>query len=423
MRKCGSVVLAILLVFSPIKIFAAETLPANFSTSEIKTHFYKLNAKTFDLGSPWVAKYDNNKIVTMSADDQGPLRVISILDTRTLVSRSLASIKFPDSEGRAWRVLDLKVNTFNLKKTHLEILVSFATAESNLKCRRINVYSFSVPLSPIEVRTIQGNKFFQSTCFEKPAESGDSGYSLGMSGGRIEFIPKSQWVKKTEQELLLTTGDFAGFLENNKSPTKVQLQQISSILRVTSKSWRTVASGFRNPQGLAWVQVGGKTLLLESEHGPRGGDEINIVNSNNYGWPTYSYGTSYEENTKDYKFKNAGTSGTSALPLFSWVPSIAPSQLLQSTGLMFSKYWTNSKNLGQEGDILVSSLGGNSIFRLRLEKGSVKYVEPIYVGQRIRTMVQMSDGSLALGTDSGSVLLIRASHIWSELNSGYVPIP
>ena len=90
------------------------------------------------------------------------------------------------------------------------------------------------------------------------------------------------------------------------------------------------ATGFRNPQGLL---ISSNNQILTSEHGPRGGDEINNIKfNNNYGWPDASYGEKYLENYSEndlYKHKKNHKKYDYTEPVFSFVPSIAPSQMIE----------------------------------------------------------------------------------------------
>lgn len=100
--------------------------------------------------------------------------------------------------------------------------------------------------------------------------------------------------------------------------------------------------GHRNPQGLAFHPETG--VLWEHEHGPRGGDEINIIQeAKNYGWPIISYGINYDGTTFTQKTENEGMEQ----PLLYWVPSIAPSGMTFVTGDRYK---------GWKGDLLVGSM-------------------------------------------------------------------
>jgi aldose sugar dehydrogenase len=151
--------------------------------------------------------------------------------------------------------------------------------------------------------------------------------------------------------------------------------------------------GHRNPQGLMVTEAG---QVYSTEHGPAGGDELNIITEgSNYGWPVVSLGVDYGA----YNWGDEHPAGRHAgyqLPLFAWVPSIAVSNLIQVRG--FNDRW--------DGDLLVASLKAQSLFRLRLDNGRVLYSEPIWLGQRIRDIAQLVNGTIVVWTDSAELLFI-----------------
>ena len=83
-------------------------------------------------------------------------------------------------------------------------------------------------------------------------------------------------------------------------------------------------------------------------------------------------------------------------PVFAWLPSIGSSNLIEVTG--FDSRW--------DGDLLVASLKATSLFRLRLEGTRVLYSEPIWIGQRIRDIAELRNGSIVLWTDDAQLLFI-----------------
>ena len=136
-----------------------------------------------------------------------------------------------------------------------------------------------------------------------------------------------------------------------------------------------------------------------TEQGPEGGDELNpISEGENYGWPLQTYGTNYEDFAWPLAADpNGGPDLVSAQ--FAWVPSIGVSNLIFVEGVGFHRW---------AGDLLVSSLWAESLYRIRSEAGRVIYAEPISVG-RIRDLVELSDGRLVLWIDGGSIAVLEAS--------------
>jgi glucose/arabinose dehydrogenase len=153
--------------------------------------------------------------------------------------------------------------------------------------------------------------------------------------------------------------------------------------------------GHRNPEGLALAPDG---ALWEHEHGPQGGDEINILRpGRNYGWPVISYGEEY----------GGGKIGEGIThkdgmeqPLHYWVPSIAPSGMAFVTSERYGA--------GAKGNLFVGSLKFRYLARLEIENGKVaRETKALEVGQRVRDVRQGPDGYLYLVTDEDDGRLVR----------------
>jgi glucose/arabinose dehydrogenase len=163
--------------------------------------------------------------------------------------------------------------------------------------------------------------------------------------------------------------------------------------------------GHRSPQGLAEQPDTG--AIWEHEHGPLGGDEINVlVAGANYGWPLVSYGTDYDGT----QITETGATAQAGLepPLVYWVPSIAPSGLAFYTGDVFAAW---------QGNALVGSMmrgrvrGSGHLQRLTFEGGKAITREPLLLElrQRIRDVVQGPDGLIYVLTDENPGVLLRLS--------------
>ena len=155
--------------------------------------------------------------------------------------------------------------------------------------------------------------------------------------------------------------------------------------------------GHRNEQGLAIDPANGD--LWESEHGPRGGDEINIVGKGkNYGWPLIGYGIDYS----GAKIHDSAAKDGMEQPLKYWVPSIAPSGLAFYNAKLFPK-WT--------GSLFTGALAGKMLVRLQLNGHTVTSEERLLpnLNERIRDVRQGPDGALWLLTDSSAGRILRVS--------------
>lgn len=166
---------------------------------------------------------------------------------------------------------------------------------------------------------------------------------------------------------------------------------------------KIVSRGHRNSQGLVITAAGN---LLSTEHGPSGGDELNLIREGaDYGWPNVTLGTDYGT----YTWRGATPVGQHRgyqPPMFAWVPSVGVSNLIQVSG--FDQRW--------DGDLLIGSLKAVSLFRLRLEQDRVLYVEPIWIGQRVRDIAQMENGTIAVWTDDTQLLFITVDRDRLDLN-------
>ena len=154
--------------------------------------------------------------------------------------------------------------------------------------------------------------------------------------------------------------------------------------------------GNRNMQGAALHPATG--LLWTHEHGPQGGDEVNVIRAGvNYGWPVITYGANYGLGTKI----GEGTHKAGmAQPLHRWVPSIAPSGMAFYSGDRFPRW---------KGDLFVGALKDRMLVRLKLDGEKVVREERLLQGVlgRIRDVRSAPDGYLYLLTDESDGVLAR----------------
>ena len=166
-------------------------------------------------------------------------------------------------------------------------------------------------------------------------------------------------------------------------------------IHVTTGTAEILASGLRNPQGFARDADG---TLWAPDHGPQGGDELNILRpSLNYGWPYVTHGIQYGNEIWPYT-KAQGRHDGFEMPVYSWIPAIAPSNLIVSDSQLFP-LWKH--------DLLLASLKAHSLFRVRVHEKRVVYVEQIHIGTRIRDITQMPDGRIALLAENYSNIEIH----------------
>jgi aldose sugar dehydrogenase len=158
----------------------------------------------------------------------------------------------------------------------------------------------------------------------------------------------------------------------------------------------TWTSGHRTPYGMAFSPSG---ELWEVEHGPRGGDKLNLIEKGrNYGWPVVSFGQNYD----GVPIPNPNTQPDFAMPALYWVPVIAPGNLMFYTGTQTFPQWNGSG--------FVSGLVTMSLVRIVFDgHGGAKAVERWEVGHRIRDIEEAPDGSLWMLEDANPGALIHVT--------------
>ncbi|MGH6828160.1 MAG: PQQ-dependent sugar dehydrogenase, partial [Rhizomicrobium sp.] len=157
----------------------------------------------------------------------------------------------------------------------------------------------------------------------------------------------------------------------------------------------TWTSGHRTPYGLAFAPDG---RLWEVEHGPRGGDELNLIErGKNYGWPLVSYGVNYN----GVPIPSPETRPDLALPVIYWTPIIAPGNLTFYNGAMFRNW---------DGSALMGGLATMTLNRITFDgKGGAKPADRWAVGHRIRDVEVGLDGAVWMLEDNNPGGLFRVT--------------
>lgn len=154
--------------------------------------------------------------------------------------------------------------------------------------------------------------------------------------------------------------------------------------------------GHRNPQAAAINPASG--VLWEIEHGPRGGDELNVVAPGvNYGWPVVSVGINYDGSPV-----GSGASHAEGMrdAIYTWTPVIAPSGMMFYGGEAFPAW---------QGDLFVGGLRSTALVRLALDGDKVAHEERLLedLGLRIRDVAEGPDGAIYVVTDEGDGAILR----------------
>ena len=158
-----------------------------------------------------------------------------------------------------------------------------------------------------------------------------------------------------------------------------------------SETW---ASGFRTPYGLAFAPDG---RLWEVEHGPRGGDELNLIEpGKNYGWPLVSYAVNYD----GVPIPSPDTRPDLAKPVIYWTPVIAPGNLVFYKGALFPQW---------NGSALIGGLGSKTLNRVVVSGASARPAERWALDRRIRNVEVGPDGALWILEDANPGGLFRVT--------------
>ena len=233
--------------------------------------------------------------------------------------------------------------------------------------------------------------------FEKIFESEEC--VKGNASGKIQKL-----YQINKNSILLTTaGDVMQHKGNDPKP-----QDDDSIygkileIDINTKKISKFSKGHRNILGF----YSDDEVILATEMGPRGGDEINKIEpGQNYGWPIASYGTKY-----DYKLSNASLDYKGnhkkldfKEPIFSFFSSIGISEIIKIND-SFSDKWKDS--------FLVASLNGKHLYRIKFDKefNKIIFIENIFVNERIRDLIYFKEKNLVLLAleTSGSIGILKA---------------
>ena len=257
-----------------------------------------------------------------------------------------------------------------------QIFVSF-TEEIRSDC-----WNTSIVSANMDYKIIKFTELFSSQDCIHSVNNTDGQFNAYQSGGRI--------VSFDENHVLLTIGDYRSrhLAQNEKSVNGKVIK-----LNILDGSYKIISMGHRNPQGLYFDK--NKNIILETEHGPQGGDEINIIDVakinfievQNYGWAISSAGEHYggrvqknEEIYEKYPLHNSHSDFGFIEPIMTFVPSIGISEIVK---------------IGQS-EYVFSSLKDESIYFFELDEQNLLInLNRIEVFERIRDL-QFKNGKLYL---------------------------
>lgn len=302
-----------------------------------------------------------------------------VVDPRSGALQEVGRVIRPGQRLDDARFAPTDIEVMSTTATRIRLFVSFPEYVAAHKCVRLAVNR--VDISPgAQPRILATAKVFRSKPCVPPA-------AIQHASGKL--------VRLTKSRAYVTLGDL-GYADIDNRRARGQL---GSVLRIEKgRSPVRISQGHRNAQGLTRDRLG---RLWETEHGPRGGDELNLVRrGRDYGWPFVTLGQPY--GTSDYVMpRRTGTHVGYTRPKTDWVPSVATSELVQVPDSWAG--WTTSVG----GDLLMGALKDQSFWRIRVDRaGRVTQRERLEVGHRVRDVDVRRDGSVAATTDDGMLLIL-----------------
>jgi len=260
------------------------------------------------------------------------------------------------------------------KAASAKLLISYPRLGSSGSCVEIAVDELAYDRKKQKVRFV-ANWFVSKPCV--------SANAVQHTAGRFAVIDS--------KSVYVTIGDLGYSEIDNRS----KRGDLGSIFKLSAKSAVRISQGHRNPQGIVLFD---KKVLMAAEHGPRGGDELNVIKEGaDYGWPFVSYGAPY--GAGDYvRPAKTGSHEGFAEPIKYWVPSIAPTELVQ----LPENGW------GQWGKALVLGTLREEILLFMKVSPKFEVSESLSLdfGHRIRDLEMLNNGAMIATTDSGKLITV-----------------
>ena len=279
-----------------------------------------------------------------------------------------------------------KHKRFSIKDLHISnnrIYVSY-TEEIKKNCWNMSVLSADFSYSKINFKKL----FSPKECIHSMKDN-DNEFNAMQSGGRI--------ISLDNNHIIFSTGEFRSrYLAQNIKSINGKLIKIN----INNSNFKIISSGHRNVQGLLYDKD--ENFLLFTEHGPAGGDEINLLDITkntiqNYGWPISSYGYHYSDKlditrNEKYPFLKSHSSYGYIEPLKYFTPSIGPSEIVKI----------------DDKSYIFSCLSCKSIFFFNLDsENKIDNISRVRVEERVRDMIYKDKKLYLFLEDTASIGVIK----------------
>lgn len=351
----------------------AQSAVSGLTITEVDTPQVKVLAPNGERGAALAVMADGRLLLGGGGNGSSLFIYDPVKKSTTLAGRAIkATERLNDSR---FAITDIGILAESA--TRADLLISFPTYNRAKDCVSVHLYRYTLNLAS-KISLTRGKLWFKSNpCVPVSA--------VQHAAGRLAVIDK--------KSAYLTIGDL-GYSEIDNVNRRGDL---GSVFRVSATTREKISTGHRNQQGILLI---GKDLYT-SEHGPRGGDELNIIEKGvDYGWPAVTYGEPYSSG--DYvRPKETGSHDGYRKPLTYWVPSVAPTELVQLSGSQWGSW---------AGQIVMGTLREESlIFIELLDPKKVGKLTTHPVNERIRDLEIGAQGEMIATTDSGKLLFISFS--------------
>ena len=339
---------------------------------------YNLETVVDGLDSPWGLAIlpDGDMLITELTGDLRHIR------NGKLVAQAVAGV--PQSlYGGQGGLMDIVIHPNYDENRYVYLSLSVGTDDANA------------------LRVIRGR--FTGTALEDIStifESAPSKNTLVHYGARMAFLPDNTLLinvgdgfdlREQAQNLSNHFGSLVRVTDDGKVP------QDNPFIGVAGAQPEIYSYGHRNQQSIAVERGSGK--IYQTEHGPRGGDELNLIEAGkNYGWPVATFGIDYSGARISPYTSYEGTKQ----PLVDWTPSIGPSGMTIYDGAQFPDW---------QGDIFVSSLIYSKIIHIDMVNGAPQQQSDMFseIGDRLRDIRTGADGALYILSEGDKGKLWRVS--------------
>ena len=268
--------------------------------------------------------------------------------------------------------------------------------EKGSACYGMGIFQANLPskIKANEINNLNFTEYFKTKACNKH-------FNGHATGGRI---------KSFEGKLIYTVGDLDHNIDGDRKIPQSKNNAVGKVIAINNNgTFEVLSSGHRNPQGLYVLDEN----IFITEHGPKGGDEINFIKKGkHYGWPYYSYGFTYS-NEDIFRYPH---SGVFEKPLYYFSPSIAISEIAFYKDGQFDK-WQNK--------FLVGGLKTQALWLLDYDMQSKRIMsqEKIDIGHRVRDFAISDKGEIVIITDDKKIIRLQISENKKFKDGNKIDIP